>query len=161
MLQKWLSNGFIIFSLVFFMPHAEAVDNHSVEENQRMQLSILHYINQYRASRNLPPLKLLSPISREAARHSQQMAAQVINFGHQNFQRRMATICQQIKTCNGGAENVAYYRLDAKALVDEWIASPGHRHNIEGHYNLTGIGIAFGKKGWAYYTQIFIRNSSR
>jgi uncharacterized protein YkwD len=55
---------------------------------------------------------------------------------------------------------VAYYKSDAKKLVDAWIASRGHRQNILGNYNLTGIGIAHNKKGWGYYTQIFIRNDN-
>jgi uncharacterized protein YkwD len=37
-----------------------------------------------------------------------------------------------------------------------WLNSPGHRKNIEGPYNLTGIAMAKAKDGTMYFTQIFI-----
>ena len=33
--------------------------------------------------------------------------------------------------------------------------SPGHRKNMEGQFNLTGIGCARGKDGVFYFTQLF------
>ncbi len=124
-------------------------------DNQKM---ILYYVNAYRLKHHLTPLKMSHVISVEAAKHSQDMASKAKPFGHDDFNGRIKRLYQQIKECRGGAENVAYYKLDAKKLVEQWVASPGHRRNIEGNYNLTGIGIAHGKKGWAYYTQIFLRS---
>lgn len=122
---------------------------------------ILYYINQYRSKHHLAPLKMSPTISREAEKHSFDMANKVMPFGHTGFNKRIHKLYQQFDQCRAGAENVAYWRIDAKKLVDGWIASPGHRRNIEGNYNLTGIGIAHGKKGWAYYTQIFLRSDSK
>jgi len=124
-------------------------------EDQKM---ILYYVNAYRAKRHLPPLKLSNALSQEAAKHSRDMASHVVPFGHAGFNGRIKRLYKQISGCRGGAENVAFWRIGAKKLVDGWIASPGHRRNIEGNFNLTGIGIAHGKKGWAYYTQIFLRS---
>lgn len=124
------------------------------------QASILHYVNEYRIKHHLKPLKMVNVISQEAAKHSRDMANKSIPFGHQYFDTRIKHLYKAIHGCNGGAENVAYYKLNAKKLVDGWIASPGHRRNIEGNYNLTGIGIARSKKGWAYFTQIFLRSDS-
>ena len=124
-------------------------------ENQKM---ILYYVNAYRLKHHLAPLKMHNVISEEAAKHSRDMANKAMPFGHDDFNGRIKRLYRQIKECRGGAENVAYYKLDAKKLVEQWVASPGHRRNIEGNYNLTGIGIAHGKQGWAYYTQIFLRN---
>jgi uncharacterized protein YkwD len=120
------------------------------------QKQILYYVNLYRLKHHLSPLKMVNVISLEARKHSQDMATHVMPFGHNEFNGRIKRLYQQIKESGGGAENVAYYKLDAKKLVDAWMASPGHRRNILGPYNLTGIGIAHGKKGWAYYTQIFL-----
>ena len=125
--------------------------------NQKM---ILYYVNAYRAKHHLTPLKMNNAISQEAAQHSRDMATKSMGFGHTGFSGRITRLYRKIPQCNGGAENVALYKLDAKKLVDAWIASPGHRRNIEGHYNLTGIGIAHGRTGWAYYTQMFIRSNA-
>lgn len=127
-------------------------------EDQKM---ILYYINQYRAKHHLSPLKLSKVISEEAAKHSRDMARKLAPFGHTGFNGRIKKLYKKIPKCRGGAENVAFWRINAKNLVDGWIASAGHRRNIVGNYNLTGIGIAHGKQGWAYYTQIFLRSDGR
>lgn len=133
----------------------------SVDDDARMQQMILHYVNAYRAKHHLSPLKLNEAASQEAARHSQAMASKATPFGHAHFNDRIKRLYKKFEQCHGGAENVAYYRTNAKRLVDGWIASPGHRRNIEGHYNVTGIGIAHGKPGWAYYTQIFVQTENK
>lgn len=130
-----------------------------VTTDAEYQTRILYYVNAYRIKHHLVPLKMSNIISKEATIHSRAMANHAKPFGHNDFNGRIKRLYQQIKGCNGGAENVAYYKLDAKKLVEQWIASPGHRRNIVGNYNLTGIGIAHSKKGWAYYTQIFLRSN--
>lgn len=124
------------------------------------QKFILQYVNEYRAKHHLGPLKLDANASQEAAKHSQAMANKSVPFGHSHFNDRIKHIYKVIGPCQGGAENVAYYKMNAKRLVDGWIASPGHRRNIEGHYNVTGIGIAHGKPGWGYFTQIFVKTNN-
>ena len=60
---------------------------------------------------------------------------------------------------SAAAENVAYnsgYSDPATQAVQGWLKSTGHRQNLEGNYNLTGIGIAKNAKGEYYFTQIFI-----
>lgn len=57
------------------------------------------------------------------------------------------------------AENVAYnrgYTDPVAKAVEGWLNSSGHRRNIEGNYNLTGIGVAKNSQGAYYFTQIFI-----
>jgi uncharacterized protein YkwD len=141
------------YSMAIGVKHQRSV---SVSEQQTM---ILYYVNQYRIKHHLAPFKMSRIISKEAEKHSKNMAKHKIPFGHEGFNGRIKRLYRQVKNCNGGAENVAYYKVDAKKLVEQWIASPGHRRNIEGPYNVTGIGIAYGKKGWAYYTQIFLRSN--
>jgi uncharacterized protein YkwD len=36
------------------------------------------------------------------------------------------------------------------------VAPPGHRKNIEGPYEVTGIGVARNAQGEVYFTQIFV-----
>ena len=133
-------------------------DNPSSDEI--IQKNILFYVNQYRLAHGLNALKLNSSISNEATRHSQDMANHRIPFGHKYFPDRIKRLYKQIEQCRSGAENVAYNYKDTKELVRQWIGSPGHRRNIEGHYNLTGIGIARDKNGKLYYTQMFILNDT-
>ena len=84
------------------------------------------------------------------------MATKKIPFGHDGFDARMKGITQQLKNATGWAENVAYGPNTAKDVVDMWLHSPGHKKNIEGNYNLTGIGIEKSADGETYYTQIFV-----
>lgn len=117
-------------------------------------------INQYRASKRLPALTLDPRISEQARVHSQAMANKRVAFGHQGFEQRVQTLGRSI-SYQGAAENVAYnqgYSDPATQAVKGWIKSPGHRTNIEGQYNRTGIGIARNAKGEYYFTQIFIRS---
>lgn len=145
-------------SLSFLCPaYANTATPHDAVTPQ----NILYYVNAYRAKHYLSPLKLNGIASQEAARHSQNMANKSVPFGHTQFNQRIKNLYKKFGPCRGGAENVALYKLNAKQLVDAWIASPGHRRNIEGNYNVTGIGIAHGKPGWAYYTQIFVRTDNR
>jgi len=54
------------------------------------------------------------------------------------------------------AENVALGQTTAQEAVDSWLSSEGHKQNIEGSYNLTGVGVAQGSDGDLYFTQIFL-----
>lgn len=152
----------VLLAASVFLGHQAmaAKDKKAVVSNTSFQNEILYYVNQYRAKHHLSPLKMNNLISQQAAKHSQDMASHRLAFGHTNFNGRIKRLYTEIGECRGGAENVAFYKTDAKKLVDAWVASPGHRRNILGGYNLTGIGIAHSKKGWAYYTQIFLRSDA-
>lgn len=117
-------------------------------------------VNQYRATRGLPPLSLDSRISNQARTHSQNMASGAVPFSHDGFVARVQAIAAVI-AYRAAAENVAYnqgYSDPATQAVQGWLRSTGHRTNIEGNYNLTGIGIARNAQGEYYFTQIFISN---
>jgi len=155
---KKLSKLFVLGALLSIQMAAFAAQHKVAHSDAEYQQSILFYINEYRAKHHLKPLVLKQDMSLEAAKHSRAMSNNAIPFGHTGFSGRIKRLYSKNKNSRGGAENVAYYRMDAKKLVDAWVASPGHRRNIQGNYNLTGIGIAHSKKdGWAYFTQIFLR----
>ena len=134
--------------------------NPPIITDSKNQKAILVYINQYRSKHHLKPLKMNNLMSAEAEKHSRDMANHAIPFGHKYFHKRIHRLFDQIKHCHAGAENIAYNYKDAKDVVRNWLTSPGHRRNIEGNYNLTGIGLARDKKGKIYYTQIFLRTSN-
>ncbi|MBW4691872.1 MAG: CAP domain-containing protein [Lyngbya sp. HA4199-MV5] len=124
-----------------------------------LEQAVLTQINQYRASRKLPPLTLDSRISVQARAHSQAMASGRTPFSHNGFQQRVQAIARAIPY-SSAAENVAYnqgYSDPVRQAVQGWLQSTGHRQNIEGSFDLTGVGIAQNAKGEYYFTQIFIR----
>jgi uncharacterized protein YkwD len=125
-----------------------------------MVQAIHSQVNQYRASKGLRPLTLDSRISAQSLAHSQAMASKKVPFSHQGFQARVDAIKRSIPY-QGAAENVAFnFNMPnpADQAVQGWLKSKGHRQNIEGDYNLTGIGVSRNAKGEYYYTQIFIKS---
>jgi len=132
---------------------------YAASDEQKMAADILVYINQYRVQHGLPKLVMNRVLSDEALKHSADMATHVVPFGHDGFSQRMDHLHQRIPASLSGAENVAYNYKTAKIVADGWINSPGHRQNLMGHYNLTGIGIAHDKMGRLYYTQMFLRST--
>jgi uncharacterized protein YkwD len=117
---------------------------------------ILRYVNEHRTGMGLAPLKMDPVIVQAAEKHSRNMATKKIPFGHEGFDKRMATLGKQLKSVYGWAENVLSGPQTAKEAVDAWLTSPVHKKNIEGDYNLTGMGIAKSAEGDLYYTEIFI-----
>jgi uncharacterized protein YkwD len=114
-------------------------------------------VNEYRKSLNLPPLVLNTEISQEAKQHSKNMAQNKVQFSHKGFERRIKALNNI--SYRSAAENVGYnqgYQDPAKQAVEGWINSEGHRQNLTGNYNLTGIGIAKNQQEEYYFTQIFI-----
>jgi uncharacterized protein YkwD len=121
-----------------------------------MEQAIFDQINQYRASKGLPAFARSSKIDNQARIHSQNMASAKVTFGHDNFSNRVKAVDIPYK---GAAENVAYnkgHADPATQAVQGWLKSPGHKANIEGKFNQTGIGVAVNSKGEVYFTQLFI-----
>ncbi len=124
-----------------------------------MEESVHQQVNQYRQSRNLPPLKLDARISEQCRIHSQAMASGEATFSHNGFEDRVKAIAKSI-SYRKAAENLAYnmgYSKPGEQAVEGWIKSPGHRKNMEGDFDITGVGITKNAKGEYYLTQIFIK----
>jgi uncharacterized protein YkwD len=154
----------IIFCLALFnlvhCAYATTAKKH-LESNTNIQNAVLFYINQYRQQHGLSKLTIDSHIVIQAKQHSQDMANHRMPFGHKDFTKRIAKLHAQIKNSGGGAENVAYNYKNAQEVVRQWLRSPGHKKNIVGKYNLTGIGVARDKQGRLYYTQIFLQTGNK
>ncbi|MCF4967067.1 CAP domain-containing protein [Nostoc sp. CMAA1605] len=122
-----------------------------------LEKSVFEQINRYRVSRKLPRLTLNANITRQARIHSRNMARGKAPFSHEGFERRVYALPLRYKSA---AENLAFnrgYNDPANQAVVGWLESPGHLKNIQGNYNLTGIGVATNQKGEVYLTQIFLR----
>ncbi|WP_254173358.1 CAP domain-containing protein [Planktothrix pseudagardhii] len=127
----------------------------------QLELSVHQQVNNYRASKNLPPLKLDPQISEQCRIHSQLMANGQVPFGHGGSKARFQAV-RQVVRWQEIAENVAFnsgYVDPGKQAVKGWIESPGHQRNMVGNYELTGVGIVRNAKGEYYFTQIFVRKA--
>ena len=144
----------IILGLSANMLYAQVINESS------MATEILAYINQYRVQHGLKKLVMNKHVSYEAYKHSDEMAKSKVAFGHDGFYQRIDNLHKSIKNSSIGAENVAYNYKTAEIVARGWINSSGHRNNILGNYNLTGIGIAKDATGRLYYTQMFLLANS-
>ncbi len=149
--------------LTHFTSCAQAKDLHTRLTNYNkinlatLNLDILKLINQHRRSMGLGELQMLDIVNTEAQQHSVDMVKGSTPFGHEGFEDRVADIRKVTGFIKGAAENVAYGQLTAAEVVDGWLHSPGHKKNIEGDYNFTGIGTVQREDGVIYFTQIFIK----
>jgi len=116
---------------------------------------ILLYVNQFRSDNGKPPLTMNQDMVETAAIHSTAMAKGTVAFGHDNFDLRFKYVSAKLGGVNAFAENVAMGEMNAQQVVDGWAHSPGHRKNMLGDYNLTGIATATASNGTIYFTQIF------
>jgi uncharacterized protein YkwD len=153
-----MKNRFIFSFLVFifFALQAFSQTNEQISVEAKLQQSVLDYVNLYRKTKNLAPLKMMPLVTAEALKHSKNMADGRVDFGHAGFDGRADRLMSQIELSNAIAENVAYGKFSAQEVVNRWIQSPGHRKNIEGKFTLTGVGIVRRADGYLFFTQIFI-----
>lgn len=124
-----------------------------------MEADLINSINLERKKHHLPPLRLWAVLSTYAKDHSWNIALDHIEFGHHGFEER-ADAVKNFGQHIGFGENVAYsYMMEdpIKAAVEGWMRSKGHRENIFGDYNETGVGIAYSKEGRCYITQLFAK----
>jgi uncharacterized protein YkwD len=90
------------------------------------------------------------------------MAAGLVPFSHQDFDKRVQTIGVSVPYEAVG-ENLAVnqgYDDPVMIAVDGWIKSQGHRENMKGDFDSTGIGVATDNQGKLYFTQIFLKRQS-
>lgn len=126
----------------------------------QMERLVFERINQYRASKGLPRMVWSDEIAKQAREHSRNMAKKAVPFGHQGFEKRAKAISSSIPA-RATSENVAWIssrRDPIGRVVEAWIKSQKHRENIEGNFNMTGIGISISAMGEYYFTQDFVRN---
>ncbi|MCF4102825.1 CAP domain-containing protein [Gillisia sp. M10.2A] len=120
-----------------------------------LESEILIEVNKYRASKGLSSLSTVDNITFEAEGHTDYMASNEI-VNHDNFEKRYQNLVKEIGA-RAMSENVAFGYRNAKSVVEAWIASEGHRVNIEGNYTHFGIAVEKDKDGRNYFTNIFVR----
>jgi len=97
------------------------------------------------------------------------MARKIDPFAHEDSQGRPAAtdmMRERISPYGAFGENIMYEyhsqaqfnpKRFAKAAVEGWLNSPGHRANIlSPYFDRSGIGVAVTGSGMAYATQVFM-----
>ena len=123
------------------------------------ELTLHATINLYRDENGIDPLALSEEMSGICREHSQNMADGAVAFGHGGFDERFDVLTESF-LLQEVAENVAMaYHVGhpISEIMDDWLNSDGHRENIEGDYDYTGIGIAKSSDGFVFFTQMFLR----
>ncbi len=120
------------------------------------EFEILELINRHRLIHNLSILKINDHVSKEALEHTQTMY-EIQEPSHDGFIERHQKLVHKLHV-SAVAENVAYGYQTPEAVLEAWLKSESHRHNIE-NSTLTGFGISAIKdeKGRYYITNLFIR----
>ena len=160
--NKTLFFVFALFLTSHFTACAQVKDLHNrLTAYNRIDLAnmnsrILELVNEHRQSIGKGALKMIDVATAQAAQHSRDMMNGSTPFGHEEFEKRVDAIKTNVGFISAAGENVAYGQLTADEVVAGWLHSPGHRKNIEGDYNLTGIGVAQNDQGVIYFTQIFV-----
>jgi len=126
--------------------------------NATIEQQIFDLVNRYRVARGLTPLVPDRHIGEEARRHSIAMAQGMTPIGHRGFNDRI-DVLRAFLPIRRSAENVGLnhgYPDPAAQVVRGWLESAGHRVNIEGPYEFTGVGVATNARDEIFFTQIFV-----
>src|SRR5947209_5219858 len=119
---------------------------------------LLELTNAERKKKDLPPLSTNPLLFKIARAHSTNMAKQGkmehVLDDKTPFQRALDAGYNYEYT----GENIAEFdeSFPVQVLMKEWMNSEHHRDNIlNKNFTESGLGIARGKKGMVYYTQVF------
>lgn len=124
-----------------------------------LERRIAEAVNARRASRGLDQLGWSDAVAALARRHNAAMAGGRVGFGHDGFEARAAQIAKLLPLARA-AENIfrTTPRDDDLAAIalERWVGSRVHLENLEGAFDVAGVGAALASGGDVYVTQIFV-----
>jgi uncharacterized protein YkwD len=151
----------LLFSLIpaGFSDPGLAQEEQEAIDLRKLESGVGIRINEYRVSAKKPPFESNEKVAKLARAHSRDMAKGKVGFGHAGLQERAALIGSSIEVA-GVAENISRHDRSSgfvDAALKKWLASPLHKKNIDGDYDLAGVGAAQDANGVVYFTQIFVK----
>jgi uncharacterized protein YkwD len=153
---RWLALGLFAACAAAQRPSSAAAP---APEFRELERQVARLVNEHRAARRLRRLTYDTLVAAIARLHSADMASGRVSLGHEGFDLR-ADAVEQVEQFSEIAENVAmndYARERTVGIaLQGWLASAHHLASIEGPYNATGVGVARGRDGTFFYTQIFV-----
>ncbi len=111
-------------------------------------------LNTERYKAGKPPFTEYGPLDLSAQSWAEEMALEGVLW-HGGFANRMVHA-----TVGPAAEDIAEGQRTVAEVVAAWMASPGHRANILGPYQLCGVGFARDASGTMWWTVDFARGQS-
>ncbi|MFC9229810.1 CAP domain-containing protein [Streptomyces decoyicus] len=122
----------------------------------RYEAKVLQLVNKARAEHGCGPLRRDARLAKAARLHSQDMSARHY-YAHSSPDGRGSKDrmeAQGYKDAHG--ENIDAWETKPEGAFRAWMNRPGHRANILScSSHATGVGVAFGGKLRAYWTQDF------
>jgi uncharacterized protein YkwD len=127
-------------------------------QNTSLALEVVQRVNAYRAARGLSQLQISQSLTNAAAWKASELAYDVgtagpVAFDHFDYLTGRSPDAR-VQACGYGGgfgENIAVGQASPEAVMNAWIASDGHRRNLEypGWVSI-GVGAASGSAGTAW-----------
>lgn len=147
-------------------PTSSRTETYTVPDTNMLSVAkdVWKLVNEYRASKGLPALKMQKALNKIAFDHSYKMATGQVPFSHINFHDRVKLIDQYANIPYRTAENLYAHKISINKFPYEaikgWINSPGHKKNMDGQFIHTGLGVCRSASGELFVTQLFVGKAS-
>lgn len=142
------------------LTNPQPLDNKPVTDtHSEITKQILQLVNQERSKAGLGSLQYANDVAKVAQLKSEDMVKNNY-FDHTSptYGSPFTMMDQYGINYTFAGENIAAGYSTAKAVMEGWMNSPGHRANIlNPNYKEIGIGIAKGGDYGIYYTQMFVK----
>ena len=148
----------VLFVLLANSCGKEPLESPAVLETENavpIEQELLVMVNNYRNTLGYSTLEFSSVAYVYANQHTDYMIAKG-NINHDGFTSRASDISTKVDA-SAVAENVAKDYPTAKITFEKWVASSGHRKNIEGDFTHTAVSVKKDAAGHYYFTQLFYR----
>jgi len=119
------------------------------------EIELAELINKYRVYNLKTPLIHINHISYKSQEHNLYMIEKGV-LSHDNFKDRANNLMNVLGAVKV-SENIGYNYSTPNAVLNAWINSPEHKHNLDSDYTHFGIAISVDKKGKKYYTNMFMK----
>ncbi|MEM9407054.1 MAG: CAP domain-containing protein [Acidobacteriota bacterium] len=131
-------------------------DSEAADRSTDLDSELWTLVESHRESRDRPPLERVGSLDALAAGHSAAMLRSQ-QLSHDGSAERFERIRQSLSSL-AAAENVAmacgHGPRTAQTLFEGWRESDGHRRNLEGDFDVSGISVASDGE-CAFATQLF------
>jgi len=160
-MERLLRTAAVVIAVAWLVPVSTAADPapSPPPDLSQIERKVEMGVNAHRKSTGRPTFRSDATVAKIARDHSSDMAKGKVGFGHDGLKRRIEQLKKHFEIA-GAAENISRQQRKegrAAAAVNSWLESPAHLKNINGSYDLSGVGAAVSKDGTVFITQIFVK----
>lgn len=139
-----------------FVARASTETSYASNEDNDFERQVVDLINKERAKEGLAPVSYNGQLDNAAEKHASHMA-KVGSMAHDGIGD--GDPGERIRSegfAKGWGENVATGQTSPAQVVQEWMASPGHRRNImDPNFRQMGVAYTTAENGRSYWAQEF------